>query len=102
MKQEVRIMSYLQFHLTEEIKILFCTALQFLHIKIFILNAKAKGPRLLFRVLITCSIIIYTLSLINMKLRKKIEKQEFVVFIAVQCPIDDSFSVILHLFFKSN
>lgn len=42
MKQEVRIMSYLQFHLTEEIKILFCTALQFLHIKIFILNAKAK------------------------------------------------------------
>lgn len=32
-----------------------------------------------------------------MKLRKKIEKQEFVVFIAVQCPIDDSFSVIIYL-----
>lgn len=42
MKQEVRIMSYLQFNLTEEMNILFCTSLQFLHIKIFIFNAKVK------------------------------------------------------------
>ena len=99
MKQEVRIMSYLQFHLTRNKHFILYFSSVFTY-KNLHFQCKSKGPRLLFRVLITCSIIIYTLSLINMKLRKKTEKQVFVVFITVQCPIDDPFSVILHLSFN--